>query len=44
MSRLQTRFDELKQQNRAALVTFITAGDPTTPLRCRSSGPAGRGC
>lgn len=28
MSRLQTRFDELKQQNRAALVTFITAGDP----------------
>ncbi|KAF1069842.1 MAG: Tryptophan synthase alpha chain [Pseudomonas citronellolis] len=28
MSRLQTRFDELKEQNRAALVTFITAGDP----------------
>ncbi|WP_325434807.1 tryptophan synthase subunit alpha [Pseudomonas nitroreducens] len=28
MSRLQTRFAELKQQNRAALVTFITAGDP----------------
>ncbi|TBU99178.1 tryptophan synthase subunit alpha [Stutzerimonas kirkiae] len=28
MSRLQSRFDELKQQNRAALVTFITAGDP----------------
>ncbi len=27
-SRLKTRFDELKQQNRAALVTFITAGDP----------------
>ncbi|QJQ95632.1 MULTISPECIES: tryptophan synthase subunit alpha [Halomonadaceae] len=27
-SRLQTRFDELNQQNRAALVTFITAGDP----------------
>jgi len=28
MSRLQTRFAELKQQNRAALVTFTTAGDP----------------
>ncbi|GLK87265.1 tryptophan synthase subunit alpha [Pseudomonas turukhanskensis] len=28
MSRLQARFAELKQQNRAALVTFITAGDP----------------
>jgi tryptophan synthase alpha chain len=28
MSRLQTRFTELKQENRAALVTFITAGDP----------------
>lgn len=28
MSRLQTRFAELKQQNRAALLTFITAGDP----------------
>ena len=28
MSRLQTRFAELKTENRAALVTFITAGDP----------------
>lgn len=28
MSRLQTRFAKLKEQNRAALVTFITAGDP----------------
>ena len=28
MSRLQNRFAELKQENRAALVTFITAGDP----------------
>jgi tryptophan synthase alpha chain len=28
MSRLQSRFAELKEQNRAALVTFITAGDP----------------
>ncbi|MGF6167346.1 tryptophan synthase alpha chain [Pseudomonas moraviensis] len=28
MSRLQTRFADLKQQNRAALVTFVTAGDP----------------
>ncbi|UQY36916.1 tryptophan synthase subunit alpha [Pseudomonas fulva] len=27
-SRLQTRFAELKDQNRAALVTFVTAGDP----------------
>jgi len=28
MSRLHSRFAELKQQNRAALVTFVTAGDP----------------
>lgn len=28
MSRLQSRFAELTQQNRAALVTFLTAGDP----------------
>ncbi|KPG78843.1 tryptophan synthase subunit alpha [Pseudomonas sp. RIT-PI-o] len=28
MSRLQSRFADLKQQNRAALVTFVTAGDP----------------
>jgi tryptophan synthase alpha chain len=28
MSRLQSRFAQLKEQNRAALVTFITAGDP----------------
>ena len=28
MSRLHTRFAELKAENRAALVTFITAGDP----------------
>lgn len=28
MSRLHTRFAELKQADRAALVTFITAGDP----------------
>ncbi len=28
MSRLQRRFSELKQQNRLALVTFVTAGDP----------------
>lgn len=28
MSRLQNRFDELKQANRAALVTFVTSGDP----------------
>jgi tryptophan synthase alpha chain len=28
MSRLQSRFAELKQANRAALVTFCTAGDP----------------
>ncbi|MBT8767364.1 tryptophan synthase subunit alpha [Metapseudomonas boanensis] len=29
MSRLQTRFAQLKEQNRAALVTFVTAGDPS---------------
>ncbi|MGV8842136.1 MAG: tryptophan synthase subunit alpha [Pseudomonas sp.] len=28
MSRLHSRFAALKQQNRAALVTFVTAGDP----------------
>ncbi|UTW05971.1 tryptophan synthase subunit alpha [Pseudomonas benzenivorans] len=28
MSRLQSRFAELKEQNRAALATFVTAGDP----------------
>ncbi|MEM9224433.1 MAG: tryptophan synthase subunit alpha [Pseudomonadota bacterium] len=28
MSRLKTRFDALARENRAALVTFITAGDP----------------
>uniref|UniRef100_UPI0028A9776D tryptophan synthase subunit alpha n=1 Tax=Pseudomonas lopnurensis TaxID=1477517 RepID=UPI0028A9776D len=28
MSRLETRFAELKQEGRAALVTFVTAGDP----------------
>jgi tryptophan synthase alpha chain len=28
MSRLQSRFAELKQHNRAALVTFVTGGDP----------------
>lgn len=28
MSRLQSRFAELKEQNRAALVTFVTGGDP----------------
>ncbi|WP_457788416.1 tryptophan synthase subunit alpha [Pseudomonas sp. PL-6] len=28
MSRLHNRFAELKQENRAALVTFVTAGDP----------------
>lgn len=28
MSRLQQRFAELKNANRAALVTFVTAGDP----------------
>lgn len=28
MSRIQRRFSQLRQQNRAALVTFVTAGDP----------------
>lgn len=28
MSRLKTCFEALKEQNRAALVTFVTAGDP----------------
>ena len=37
MSRLQTRFAQLKEQNRAALVTFVTAGDPVMTPRWRSS-------
>ncbi|HEY9346137.1 MAG TPA: tryptophan synthase subunit alpha, partial [Inquilinus sp.] len=28
MTRITARFAELKAQNRAALVTFVTAGDP----------------
>ena len=36
MSRIETTFAELKEQNRSALITFITAGDPnlqvTVPL------------
>ena len=28
MSRIQTRFAELKQQGRKALIPYITAGDP----------------
>ena len=42
MSRLQSRFAELKQQNRAALVTFVTAGDPTSaaPLATHKGLPA----
>ena len=37
MSRLQSRFAELKQQNRAALVTFVTAGDPDYAAAWKSS-------
>ena len=37
MSRLQTRFAQLKQENRAALVTFVTGQDvadgPRIPQR-----------
>ena len=42
MSRLQSRFAELKQQNRAALVTFVTGGDPdyTTSLSILKGLPA----
>lgn len=40
MSRLQTRFAELKEQNRAALVTFVTAGDPNYD----ASWPSSRAC
>ena len=45
MSRLQTRFAELKEQNRAALVTFVTAGDPSydTSLAILKGLP-GAGC
>ncbi|WP_199009634.1 tryptophan synthase subunit alpha [Pseudomonas protegens] len=42
MSRLHTRFAKLKEQNRAALVTFITAGDPNydTSLQILKGLPA----
>ena len=42
MSRLQTRFAQLKEQNRAALVTFVTAGDPdySTSLEILKGLPA----
>ncbi len=42
MSRLQSRFAALKQQNRAALVTFVTAGDPdySTSLEILKGLPA----
>jgi len=32
VSRIQTVFDQLKQQNRKALIPFITAGDPNPQL------------
>jgi len=32
MSRIQITFDKLKQQQRKALIPFITAGDPSQPL------------
>lgn len=37
MSRLHTRFAQLKQENRAALVTFVTAGDPDYASSWKSS-------
>jgi len=35
MSRIQTTFDKLKQQQRKALIPFITAGDPRNSSPCR---------
>ena len=32
MSRIDTTFDKLKQQQRKALIPFITAGDPSLQL------------
>lgn len=32
MSRIQATFDKLKQQQRKALIPFITAGDPSQQL------------
>ena len=29
MNRIEEKFNELKQINRKALITFLTAGDPT---------------
>lgn len=42
MSRIETCFAELKKQNRAALVTFVTAGDPdyATAMRIFKGLPA----
>src|SRR5690554_7118035 len=42
MSRIQACFAELKKQNRAALVTFVTAGDPdyATAMRIFKGLPA----
>ncbi|HSX89808.1 MAG TPA: tryptophan synthase subunit alpha [Pseudomonas sp.] len=42
MSRLQSRFAQLKQENRAALVTFVTGGDPNydTSLKILKGLPA----
>src|SRR6202011_1618330 len=41
-TRIDRRFDELKAQRRAALVTFITAGDPdhTTSMAILRALPA----
>ena len=35
MSRIDTTFDQLKQQQRKALIPFITAGDPCSNSPCR---------
>ena len=42
MSRIQACFAELKKQNRAGLVTFVTAGDPdyATAMRIFKGLPA----
>jgi tryptophan synthase alpha chain len=37
MSRPEQRFAELKAEGRAALVTFVTAGDPGYDASLRSS-------
>ena len=45
MSRIKKKFEELSQNNRRALIPFITAGDPNleVTLKLMFAGPVRRG-